>query len=242
MIEFLTNIDTNIFLLFNGVHCEFFDSFMKLFSGRFIWVPMYAALFYILLKMFTPRQAIIMLVTVGLVITLSDQICATLIRPYVQRLRPSNLENPLSVFVHIVDGHRGGSYGFPSCHAANSFALAVFMSLVLRSRRFVNAIMAWAIVNSYSRIYLGVHYPGDLLVGAAIGSMIAWGCYRTMCIFAFNKRRPSPMRDSQSAVIFVAPAGPLSPVLRLSTINFRYTDISATVGAATVMFIIFMSL
>ena len=96
--------------------------------------------------------------------------CATLIRPEVCRLRPSNPENPLSEMVHIVGGYRGGSYGFPSCHAANSFALASFLTLLFANRKLSLFIFAWAVLNSYSRVYLGVHYPGDLLVGAIIGT------------------------------------------------------------------------
>lgn len=100
----------------------------------------------------------------------SRPVCATLIRPEVCRLRPSNPENPLSEMVHIVGGYRGGSYGFPSCHAANSFALASFLILLFANRKLSLFIFAWAVLNSYSRVYLGVHYPGDLLVGAIIGT------------------------------------------------------------------------
>lgn len=84
---------------------------------------------------------------------------------------PSNPENPLSEMVHIVGGYRGGSYGFPSCHAANSFALASFLTLLFANRKLSLFIFAWAVLNSYSRVYLGVHYPGDLLVGAIIGTV-----------------------------------------------------------------------
>lgn len=85
---------------------------------------------------------------------------------------PSNPENPLSEMVHIVGGYRGGSYGFPSCHAANSFALASFLTLLFANRKLSLFIFAWAVLNSYSRVYLGVHYPGDLLVGAIIGTAV----------------------------------------------------------------------
>ena len=80
-----------------------------------------------------------------------------------------NLDNPLSAMVHVVDGYRGGSYGFPSCHAANSFAFAAAVALIVRSRRCSLFVFGWAVLNSYSRIYLGVHYPGDLFCGAVIG-------------------------------------------------------------------------
>lgn len=83
---------------------------------------------------------------------------------------PLQSRNPLSEMVHIVWGYRGGSYGFPSCHAANSFALASFLILLFANRKLSLFIFAWAVLNSYSRVYLGVHHPGDLLVGAIIGT------------------------------------------------------------------------
>ena len=137
---------------------------------KWIWVPMYAAVLFAVVRNYRWRQTLAVLVCVALAITIADQVCATLIRPEVCRLRPSNPENPLSEMVHIVGGYRGGSYGFPSCHAANSFALASFLTLLFANRKLSLFIFAWAVLNSYSRVYLGVHYPGDLLVGAIIGT------------------------------------------------------------------------
>lgn len=124
-----------------------------------------------------PKQTCIYLLALVAAIVLTDQVCATVIRPVVERMRPSNPLNPLSASTHIVDGYRGGPYGFPSCHAANSFALVVFMALFVRRWKFTLFIVGWGLLNSYSRIYLGVHYPGDLLVGGLIGGLIGWLCY-----------------------------------------------------------------
>lgn len=170
MIDWLNTIDTQVFLALNGLHAPYFDAFMKLFTGKWIWVPMYAAVLFAVVRNYRWRQTLAVLVCVALAITIADQVCATLIRPEVCRLRPSNPENPLSEMVHIVGGYRGGSYGFPSCHAANSFALASFLTLLFANRKLSLFIFAWAVLNSYSRVYLGVHYPGDLLVGAIIGT------------------------------------------------------------------------
>lgn len=164
MIDWLNTIDTQAFLALNGLHAPYFDAFMKLFTGKWIWVPMYAAVLFAVVRNYRWRQTLAVLVCVALAITIADQVCATLIRPEVCRLRPSNPENPLSEMVHIVGGYRGGSYGFPSCHAANSFALASFLTLLFANRKLSLFIFAWAVLNSYSRVYLGVHYPGDLLV------------------------------------------------------------------------------
>ncbi|MDE6127291.1 MAG: phosphatase PAP2 family protein [Muribaculaceae bacterium] len=178
MIDFLSQLDTQIFLTFNGIHSDFFDSFMKLFTGRFIWIPMYVALAAVILHVCRWQKGVVYLLAIGAAIALTDQTCASLIRPAVERLRPSNPDNPLSELVYIVGGYRGGSYGFPSCHSANSFALATFICLLFPRRRMVLFILAWALLNSYTRLYLGVHYPGDLLVGAAVGSAFGALCYR----------------------------------------------------------------
>lgn len=172
-ILWLSDIDARLLLIVNGAHSPFFDSVMWCISGRWIWVPFYAVLAYLLFRRMSWKRASICLVTIGLIILAADQTCATLIRPEIGRLRPANLNNPLSSFVHVVNGYRGGRYGFPSCHAANTFALAVFMSLVIRHKWFTVMMFSWAFVISYSRMYLGVHYFGDLFCGATIGSLFA---------------------------------------------------------------------
>lgn len=172
-ILWLSDIDARLLLIVNGAHSPFFDSVMWCISGRWIWVPFYAVLAYLLFRRMSWKRASICLVTIGLIILAADQTCATLIRPEIGRLRPANLNNPLSSFVHVVNDYRGGRYGFPSCHAANTFALAVFMSLVIRHKWFTVMMFSWAFVVSYSRMYLGVHYFGDLFCGATIGSLFA---------------------------------------------------------------------
>ena len=172
-ILWLSDIDARLLLIVNDAHSPFFDSVMWCISGRWIWVPFYAVLAYLLFRRMSWKRASICLVTIGLIILAADQTCATLIRPEIGRLRPANLNNPLSSFVHVVNGYRGGRYGFPSCHAANTFALAVFMSLIIRHKWFTVMMFSWAFVVSYSRMYLGVHYFGDLFCGATIGSLFA---------------------------------------------------------------------
>lgn len=179
-IDFLQQLlvlDDKVFLLFNGINSSYFDALMMMLTGKFIWVPLYAAMAVALFMSRRPAVALLLLVGVGVVIALTDYSISSCIRPYFSRLRPSNLDNPVSVMGHVVDGYRGGDYGFPSCHAANSFALAVFMSLVARRRLFTWFIFIWAVIHSYTRLYLGVHYPGDLIVGTIYGSLIAWIIY-----------------------------------------------------------------
>ncbi len=165
----IEQLDNYLFLLLNGVHAPFFDNFMSIFTGKWVWVPMYAAILIAMLRAYPWRAVVSMALAIALTIALADQTCATLLRPEFERLRPSHPDNPISAMAHLVNGYRGGQYGFPSCHAANSFALAMFTTLLFVKRRWGIFIFLWAVLNSYSRLYLGVHYPGDLLVGALVG-------------------------------------------------------------------------
>lgn len=173
----LVEIDTDLLLAINGWRAEWADFFMYAFSGKWIWVPLYVALFYVIVRNLHWKVAIGCAVAIALTITFADQMGATVIRPLVCRPRPANLENPISEFVQIVNGYRGGRYGFPSCHAANTFGLAFFLFYLFRNRSLNWFIMLWALLTCYSRSYLGVHYPGDLLVGAFVGFVGASLCY-----------------------------------------------------------------
>lgn len=173
----LVEMDADLLLAINGWRAEWADFFMYAFSGKWIWVPMYAAIFYVIVRNFHWKVALGCVIAVALTITFADQVCAALIRPFIGRLRPANLENPLSEFVQIVNGYRGGRYGFPSCHAANTFGLAFFVFYLFRNRALTWFIMGWAVLTCYSRSYLGVHYPGDLLVGGIVGAVGASLCY-----------------------------------------------------------------
>jgi undecaprenyl-diphosphatase len=171
MIHFLQNLDIKLFLYLNSQNSLFFDKIMWFISGRFEWIPLYLALIFWIFYRFRKKGWIILALTL-LVFALSDAGSVHFFKNVFERLRPSR--NPeLEGMVHIVNGYRGGLYGFISAHAANTFGLAVFMSLVFRKKWFVISILIWASVVSYSRIYLGVHYPSDVIVGAIWGSAMA---------------------------------------------------------------------
>lgn len=178
MLEALQSLDREVFLFLNSLHSDYWDQFMWIFTAKWTWIPMYAAILYVICKNMRPSASLLAVVAIVLTIVYADQISATLIRPLVERMRPSNPNNPISEYVHLVHGKRGGRYGFPSCHAANSFGLAFFVMLLFKNRLLTFFILGWAVVNSYSRIYIGVHYPGDLLAGMLVGLSGAILMYR----------------------------------------------------------------
>ena len=167
LIHYLEQIDTTIFLFFNGMHNELFDYFMVLVSNRFTWVPFYAAFIFVMIKNFHWKVTIVTILAIALLVLLCDQTASGLLKPLVRRLRPSNLDNSISYMVHVVDGYRGGRYGFPSSHSANSWGVAIFAMYLVRNRKLNIFLAFWAALVTYSRAYLGVHYPGDLLVGVS---------------------------------------------------------------------------
>ena len=173
MLDTLTALDDRVMVALNSHFTEWTDAFMWYFSGKLTWVGFYLCLLWAIKLRYGWRRSLGILVVIALVITLCDQACGHWVRDAVARLRPSNPANPISPLIHTVNGYRAGAYGFPSCHAANSFGLAVFISLLFKYRPVTVLMFAWAVVTAYSRIVLGVHYPGDLMVGACAGSIIA---------------------------------------------------------------------
>ena len=168
LLSMLKTMDTMVFLTVNSHHNAYFDSVMWLVSGKLIWVPMYVSLFFVLLKNYSYKVVFAILLAIGVVILFTDSFTAQVIRPWVCRLRPSNLDNPMSSMVHIVDGYRGGAYGFPSNHASNTWGLAFFITFLFRRYKLTFFFFLWALLVCYSRMYLGVHYFGDLLIGGLL--------------------------------------------------------------------------
>lgn len=173
LIHQLEQIDSEVFLFLNSMHCEFLDYFMVLVSQRFTWVPFYAAFVFVLAFNFHWKVTVTTILAVTLIVLLADQTASGLLKPLVGRLRPSNLDNPISPMVHVVDNYRGGRHGFPSSHAANSWGVAIFAMYLVRNKYLSLFLAFWALLVSYSRIYLGVHYTGDILVGILIGFLVA---------------------------------------------------------------------
>jgi undecaprenyl-diphosphatase len=174
MFEALIQADRQALLWLNGRHSPFFDAVMWFVSGRPEWIPLYLAILAFVIWKYRTR-AVWIIVALVILIVLSDQF-ANLLKNGVQRLRPCK-DPEIGHLVYRVRNYCGGAYGFVSGHAANSFALATFISMLFRKQWLTISIFVWACLISYSRIYLGVHYPGDVLGGGLLGAMLAWILY-----------------------------------------------------------------
>lgn len=170
MLEYLNEVDTQLLLFLNGAHNAYFDELFWLVTGKFAWVPMILVLLFCSFRK-NWKVGVAMVLAIAVVITLCDQVSSGIIKDAVCRLRPTR--NPdISSLIHVVNDYRGGQYGFVSSHAANSFGVATFLLLVFRNKMFTWVILLWAAVLSYSRIYLGVHFPGDIICGGLLGSAL----------------------------------------------------------------------
>ena len=174
--EKILEIDTDLFLFLNQFYNNFFDIIMKQISAKLIWVPLYSIVLFFLYKKFKLKKTILLLFFFALLITLTDQTSVHLFKNVFQRLRPCH--NPeIQQLTHFLS-LPGSKFGFVSSHAANSFAFAFLSLLLFRNKNYTIFILTWAFVVSYSRIYLGVHYPLDIIGGAALGIFISILIYR----------------------------------------------------------------
>ena len=166
------SIDQQLFLWLNGLHAGWLDAVMVSITQMWPWIPIYILLLHLVFKQYGKRGWWILLGVVVLLLC-SDQLSAHVCKPLFHRLRPCF--NPeLEGLVHLPKGLPGGLYGFVSSHAANTFAVATFLTAALRKnyRSIGWWLYAWALISSYSRIYIGVHYPGDIIAGAVLGILV----------------------------------------------------------------------
>lgn len=184
-IQQLIEADKELLLALNGSSSLFWDGFMWTVSGTKIWIPVGAMLLYIIFKNTKFTQGLLVLVMLALTVTLADQFSSGLCKPLFMRYRPAQ-DPEIMYLVDVVNGYRGGTYGFISSHAANTFAVATFVSLLICNRWMTLIMYIWALIPSFSRIYLGVHYPGDIVCGAIAGCVIALLVYR---LYAFIRKK-----------------------------------------------------
>lgn len=175
-VENLLPVERELFFTLNGSDSVFLDHFFWTFTGRYVWGLL--LLFFVVIFFYKVpcKEGVLVTVFLVLLLTVCDQVSSGLFKPFFERFRPTHHPD-FRELVDIVNNYRGGGFGFISGHATNSFGLAVFFSLVFRNRWVTLPVLTWAILNSYSRIYLGVHFVSDIVAGAIIGSLLAWMLY-----------------------------------------------------------------
>ena len=188
MLEQLLHIDTEILLAINGWHAPWADTLMWIISAKATWIPLYLLLVGLLVWRYrqpapTPIKwlqkvpaCVVMIVVIGLAVGAADFIASGILKDWVARPRPSRVPE-LEGVLHLVNGYKSGKYGFVSSHAANTMAVALLFSLIWRNKIATVGLMLWVAANCYSRVYLGVHYPTDILGGLIVGSLVAVGGY-----------------------------------------------------------------
>ena len=184
MIDKLIHIDTEILLAINGWHAPWADTLMWIISAKATWIPLYLLLIGLLVWRYRKPAmtsvkwlqrvpaCVVMIVVIGLAVGAADFIASGILKELVARPRPTRVPELESV-LHLVNGYRSGRYGFVSSHAANTMAVALLFSLIWRNKIATVGLMRWVAANCYSRMYLGVHYPTDILGGLMVGALVA---------------------------------------------------------------------
>lgn len=183
MLGRLLELDKDLFLIINSHHNSFWDFVMFWLSSSVIWIPLYLFFIYLIIRKYR-WFSVILIVFAAILITVSDQSSVHLFKNVFMRLRPCH-DPGLANLVHLVNGKCGGEYGFVSSHAVNMFALSVFLIHFLGNKVFTPLILVWAATICYSRVYLGVHYPGDVICGAVWGSIIGLILAR-ICLYLYQ--------------------------------------------------------
>ena len=179
--EELIHFDKELLLMLNGSDSLVMDTLIMTLTNALTWIPLYLSLFYVVLKSNdTVRDILLVLAGAGACVLLAGTVDDTIVKPLVARWRPGH-DPEIGMLVDTVDGYRGGNYGFFSAHAANTFSIAMFISLLMRQRLLTIFLVAWSLINCYTRLYLGVHYPGDITVGLIWGGLVGFCVYKVYC-------------------------------------------------------------
>ncbi|MCI1682769.1 MAG: phosphatase PAP2 family protein [Bacteroides sp.] len=189
MLGKLLPYEKGLFFLINGSHTHYLDCTMWLFSGMKIWIPLALFIIFNLVYKKSWKRWVPALLAIVLVFVFCDQFSSHLIKPLFARPRPTHYPYIME-HVKTLFGYKGGHYGFISSHAANSFGFAVFTAFLFRNKLYSIAIFVWATIVSYSRIYLGVHFPSDIIGGMIAGFLIGFFMYK---VYRIVKRKMQPL-------------------------------------------------
>lgn len=176
----MLELDQQLTLAINGSDSLFWDNVMYTVTNTFSWSVVIIFLLVIIFKNNSVKEAVMIYVTLALLIIVADRICSGIVKPLVERWRPT--QDPYIMYlVDVVRGYRGGRFGFFSGHACNTFCVATFLSFLFRSNKVTAALFFWCITTTFTRLYLGVHYLGDITVGLIVGIILGTLFYAIMC-------------------------------------------------------------
>lgn len=195
-VESVLEFDRWLLSFFNGSNSLFADNWMLILTSGFTWIPLYFSLLYLVVKNNeTMAQILLVVGCAALCVVLADGAADFIAKPLVERWRPSN--DPIFKYtVNVVNGMRGTDYGFFSAHAANTFSVAVFVCCLVKSRVLGTTMILWSLLNCYTRMYLGLHYPTDILAGLAWGGIVGIAVY---CLYCRVYNRISPKNNYVSS-------------------------------------------
>ena len=176
MLEQELQLERGLFLALNGAQSPFWDNVMYIYSYMLTWIPFYLCFFFVITYKKNWKEILLTFVAVGLVILLCDQLSSGIAKPFFQRFRPTHHPDFKDVVKTVFD-YKGGRYGFFSGHAANSFGFATLMLLMFRNKIFTAIMLIFAATTAYTRIYLGVHFVSDIVVGIFTGILFGWLVY-----------------------------------------------------------------
>ncbi|CCY36164.1 putative uncharacterized protein [Tannerella sp. CAG:118] len=209
MLEDLLELDRTVLLFFNHFHTLYLDQVMWVYTGKIIWLPLIVMLVYVVFHR-SWKEGILAALMIILVVTICDQVASSIFKPLFERLRPTR-DPDFSQYVTIVNNYRGGKYGFASSHASNGFGLAIFTALLFKNRFYSFTAVLWALITCYSRMYVGVHYPGDILAGIVIGIITSFVVYKYLYLvlhrYLFTKgiySEPIPVYSHENGARYVA--------------------------------------
>lgn len=199
MTQELLSLDHELMQWFNAPahHTLALDQFFYAVSKIFIWLPTFLLLLYMIIKT-KKKESILIILGIVLVFFITDRITSGFMKPFFERARPSH-DPAIMDLLSYAFNYKGGAYGFPSSHAGNSFAIATFLTLLFRNKLLGFTIFSWAALCSYSRMYLGVHFPSDILVGLTLGILFGWFSY-WLYSSIMKKKFPNCTHDNDFSV------------------------------------------
>ncbi len=251
--EEIIQFDKHLLLMLNGSESVFLDFVVLTLTKAATWIPLYVSLFYMLVVLCRGkwRNILLILAGAGLCVLLAGTVDDSIVKPLVARWRPTH-DPQIGHLVDVVNNYRGGKYGFFSAHASNTFSIALYFCLLVRHRWLQFGLVSYSLVNCWTRLYLGVHYPGDILVGLLWGTVVALGVY-VLVRYINNTHlqpsplalripylvpRPSPLASRTSSPFTFSPASfhPITVVLTVLVLTFAYALVRAFIFASLIQY------